>query len=131
VKDQFLGEGQVAALRQRMQFDDPISTQCTLVVLRAWDWAEEQGRRSFIHDDYQSPREAFTELLYRLTSSINRAVSVPGAKQALTETAAFENANACKHVLSPLKVPSAPIDKWVRNSAAIDPNDYVVGQEVS
>jgi hypothetical protein len=43
------------------------------------------------------------------------------------EAFALENANTDrKKVLSPLKAQSAPMNKWIRITANIDPHDYVI-----
>lgn len=50
-----------------------------------------------------------------------------GVRCVLMEAFALENANTdCKKVLSPLKAQSAPMNKWIRITANIDPNDYVI-----
>lgn len=92
MKGQLLGEDQFDGLRQQMQLDDSIITQCTLVALRKN--VKEQGKRSMsLTVIMQSPREMFTDFLHRFTSTVNRVISDPHAKQVLIETLVVKNAN--------------------------------------
>lgn len=65
-----------------------------LVDLNTWDKVEESQKRSeSFTKNIQSPIEAFTNFLQRLTSAINRIVSDSKVRQLLIESLPFENAN--------------------------------------
>lgn len=50
----------------------------------------------------------------------------------LIDTLAFKNVNKeCIGDLRPLKAQSEPMDKWIRRTADIDPNDYIIGEEMT
>lgn len=44
MKDQLLGEGQFADLRQKMEFNESVITQYTLIVLRVWSKVENKEK---------------------------------------------------------------------------------------
>lgn len=70
----------------------------------------------------QGSKELFSDLLQRLTKAVHIGVSDPEARRVLIESLAFKNANlGCKKTLGPLKVRSAPIDKWILYTANIEP----------
>ena len=58
-------------------------------------------------------------------STVNRAVSDPGAREGLIETLAFKNPNAeFKKAIKPLKARSAPIYEWIETTVDIGFNAY-------
>lgn len=94
IKDQLLSNGQFAELRQQMQPNDSIIIKCNLVALRTRDKVVEQVKRSITFTKTtQSTRETFSDFLYRLMSTMCRAISDPDVKQVLIKTSAFNNAN--------------------------------------
>ena len=52
----------------------------------------------------QGPKEAFRDLLQRLTSALNRMIPNSEARQKINEFLALENDNSlCKRIIRPLK----------------------------
>ena len=74
----------------------------------------------------QGSGEAFTDFFFqRFISAVNKAISDPDAKQVLTETLAFENANTkCEKVIRPLKAQAWPMDDWIRDITNTSCNVY-------
>ncbi|ERE89919.1 Gag-like protein [Cricetulus griseus] len=73
--------------------------------LNAWDGIGEVRKKieSFAKV-IQGPKEAFTHLLQRLTSAVNRMISGSEARKIIIETLAFENADSqWKRIIGPLK----------------------------
>ena len=61
----------------------------------------------------QGQREPFSDFLQRLTKAVKIVTQVE-ARQVLTESLAFENANLeCKKILGPLRVRSSLMDEWI------------------
>lgn len=79
-------------------YDEAALALCHMAASNAWDKVEETGKGlEPLTQIMQGSKETFTEFLQRLTSAIQRSISDPHAKKALTETLAFENANSeCK-----------------------------------
>ena len=74
-KDWFLGEDQYAESQRQLKFDDHTLVLCHLATLNAWDKVEESGKKSESFTKIiQGPKEAYTVILERLASDINRIV---------------------------------------------------------
>ena len=98
---------------------------CCLAALNAWDKVEVSEETESFSNMIQGPKEAFTDLLQRLTSTVNRIVSDSEVIKILIESLVFENANSeCKRMMRPLKARSAPIDEWIRTMAGIGSHVY-------
>ena len=98
---------------------------CSTAALNAWDRIQELGKRteSYIRLK-QDQREPFTDFIERLTKAIQLGVTDPEARCILIESLTFENANLeCKKILGPLKVRSAPIDKFILQTMTIETFD--------
>ena len=67
---------------------------CCLAALNAWDKVEVSEETESFSNMIQGPKEAFTDLLQRLTSTVNRIVSDSEVRQILITFLAFENANS-------------------------------------
>jgi hypothetical protein len=60
-------------------------------------------------------------------STVNRAVSDPGAREGLIETLAFKNPNAeFKKAIKPLKARSAPVNECLKTTVDIGSNAFNV-----
>lgn len=105
--------------------------------MNAWVRVVESRKRieSFTKS-IQGLKEAFTDILYRLTSAVNKMISDPDARQILIGSLTFENTNVeCKRVIRPLRAKSAPIEEWIRHTIDIGPhtskNDTWIGELLS
>ena len=110
-QDQILGKGHYSDPQEQARYDEHTLSLCSTTALNTWDGIQEPEKRteSYIRVK-QGQREFFTDFLQRLT----KAVTDPEARHVVIEFVAFENASIeCKIILGPLKVRSAPLDKWI------------------
>ena len=85
-----------------------------------------------IHNDYAKTQGNFYCLLTQINITVKRTISKPYVKQVSIETLAFKNANAdYKNIFRLLKTKSVPMDVWIRTTADIDANNYVIGQAMA
>ena len=107
-------------------YDEHTLLLWSTAALNAWDRIKKSEKRtkSYVRVK-QGQREPFTNFLQRLTKVVQIGVTDPEARQIILESLTFENANLeCKKILGPLKIRSAPMNKWILHTMNIEKFDY-------
>jgi hypothetical protein len=101
------------------------------MALRAWDKKRSLGKSQpiFLQRLYKALKKLFLFffLKQRLVSAVNKAVSDPEERKVLIETLAFKNRNPeFKKVIRPSKARAVPMDEWIKDTANISSNVYML-----
>ena len=118
-------------------YNEHILSSCSIEALNAWERIQKWEKRIELYIRViKVLRGTFSDFLQRLTKAVQVGVTDPEARCVLIESLAFENANLkCKKILGPLKVRSAPRDKWILHMINVETFDYSteawVGEAIS
>ncbi|XP_052576061.1 limb region 1 protein homolog isoform X1 [Peromyscus californicus insignis] len=124
-QDQILGEGCFADRNVQATYDEHTISLCRTAALNAWEKIPEPGKPTEVYTKiFQGPHEPFTDFLQRLNTAITKAVSDKELRKVLTESLAFNNANAECRILTPLKIRSAPLEEWIQYINGVESRNY-------
>ena len=93
--------------------------------MNSWDRIGEGKKTGSCTKVIQDPKEAFTDFLQRLASTVNRMISNSKARQIVAESLAFENANSQnKRIIRPLKVRSSSLEEWIQDTINSETHEH-------